>query len=81
MQKNYSRSEGYIYGMFKNIKMNLLAGTIIVIISFIIHVLTGCEQPELTRTNQPIQNIISKDSIADWETDTTTYHSNAVPNK
>lgn len=81
MQKNYSQSEAYIYGMFKNIKMNLLAGAIIAVICFIIHVLNGCEQPELTKPYQPIQNIISKDSIEDWETDTTIYHSNAIPSK
>lgn len=50
MQKNLSQSERYIGGIHRNVKANLVAGAIIVLVMIIVHLMSGCEPvlPEIS---------------------------------
>lgn len=89
MQKNYSQLNRYVRGIHRNIKGNLVLGTIITSIIFIAHLVNGCEpilpnEPkELSNKVDSVQKnkeILPEQEINDWDTDTTTYHTTAQPN-
>lgn len=50
MQKNLSQSERYIGGIHRNVKANLVARAIIVLVMIIVHLMSGCEPvlPEIS---------------------------------
>ena len=52
-------------------------------IIFIIQLIGGCEQPEITHQKTLIDSlqINTNDEINDWDTDTTTYHTTTKPTK
>lgn len=89
MQKNYSQLNRYVRGIHRNIKGNLVLGTIITSIIFIAHLVNGCEpilpnEPkELSNKVDSVQKnkeILPEQEINDWDTDTTTYHTTVQPN-
>lgn len=82
MQKNLSQSAKYIRRYRWNVLSNLGVGTII-FAAIITHLLAGCE-PVLP--GEPDSKPCATDSvhekgseINEWDTDTTTYHSDAKP--
>lgn len=78
----YSESERYIGGFFQKTISNAIAGLIIAGIITVAYLLTGCEQPELRQTEtNGIDSIQTeaKDSIENWDNDTTAYHTTAKP--
>lgn len=84
MQKNYSQSEAYAKGYFHHIKGHLTVGAIIVIIVFMLHLLSGCEPMLPDESNRktvasPLDSTKNDLDINEWETDTTTYQSQAKP--
>lgn len=89
MQKNYSPFERYMRGFLRNIKTNLILGTVITLIMIIIHLVSGCE-PILPNEQKTLSNEIDsvpenkemspEQEIEDWDTDTTIYHTTAQPN-
>lgn len=90
MQKNLSQSERYIGGIHRNVKANLVAGAIIVLVMIIVHLMSGCEPvlPEISgdkaksleNDTANIDNThICNPDINDWDKDTTIYKTNATP--
>lgn len=74
--KRYQNS--YIKGLKRNVINNTIAGII-----FIIQLIGGCEQPEITHQKTLIDSlqINTNDEINDWDTDTTIYHTTTKPTK
>lgn len=64
----------------------IIFGIIMTAIVIINNLLTGCEQPEIQEQESlPVNSkkypgVLNKDSIDSWDTDTTVYHSQSVPN-
>ncbi len=80
--KRYQNS--YIKGLKRNVINNTIAGIVIAGIIFIIQLIGGCEQPEITHQKTLIDSlqINTNDEINDWgDTDTTTYHTTTKPTK
>ena len=77
MQNNRYQNS-YIKGLKRNLINNTIAGII-----FIIQLIGGCEQPEITHQKTLIDSlqINTNDEINDWDTDTTTYHTTTKPTK
>lgn len=77
MQNNRYQNS-YIKGLKRNVINNTIAGII-----FIIQLIGGCEQPEITHQKTLIDSlqINTNDEINDWDTDTTTYHTTTKPTK
>jgi len=75
MQNNRYQNS-YIKGLKRNVINNTIAGIVIAGIIFIIQLIGGCEQPEITHQKTLIDSlqINTNDEINDWDTDTTTYH-------
>ena len=69
--KRYQNS--YIKGLKRNVINNTIAGIVIAGIIFIIQLIGGCEQPEITHQKTLIDSlqINTNDEINDWDTDTT----------
>lgn len=69
-----------------NLRHNkIIFGMILAGIVITSSLLNGCEQPEIQNgeslpAKNNDQNILNKDSIESWDADTTTYHSQALPN-
>jgi hypothetical protein len=74
--KRYQNS--YIKGLKRNVINIVIAGII-----FIIQLIGGCEQPEITHQKTLIDSlqINTNDEINDWDTDTTIYHTTTKPTK
>lgn len=84
--KRYQNS--YIKGLKRNVINNTIAGIVIagIVIAgiiFIIQLIGGCEQPEITHQKTLIDSlqINTNDEINDWDTDTTIYHTTTKPTK
>ena len=79
--KRYQNS--YIKGLKRNVINNTIAGIVIAGIIFIIQLIGGCEQPEITHQKTLIDSlqINTNDEINDWDTDTTLYHTTTKPTK
>ena len=77
MQNNRYQNS-YIKGLKRNVINNTIAGII-----FIIQLIGGCEQPEITHQKTLIDSlqINTNDEITDWDTDTTIYHTTTKPTK
>lgn len=89
MQKNYSQSERYARGIHRNVKGNLMAGAIIILVMIIIHLVSGCEpilpgeQKRLSNEVDSLQEnkeILPGQDIDNWDADTIVYHTTAQPN-
>ena len=74
MQNNRYQNS-YIKGLKRNVINNTIAGIVIAGIIFIIQLIGGCEQPEITHQKTLIDSlqINTNDEINDWDTDTTIY--------
>lgn len=92
MQKNLSPSERYIRGIHRNIKGNLIAGAVFVLVMIIIHLVSGCEpilpnEPKddkraLSASLDSVyedKEMLPEQEIDDRDTDTTVYHSHTNP--
>lgn len=81
MQNNSKKEGAYFRALNRNIVNNLAAGIVIVVIAIIIHLLGGCEQPELHHKTPLIDTLRTEEgNINEWNIDTTVYHSAAIPN-
>ena len=78
MQNNRYQNS-YIKGLKRNVINNTIAGIVIAGIIFIIQLIGGCEQPEITLIDS--LQINTNDEINDWDTDTTIYHTTTKPTK
>ena len=78
MQNNRYQNS-YIKGLKRNVINNTIAGIVIAGIIFIIQLIGGCEQPEITHRKTLIDSL--QINTNDWDTDTTIYHTTTKPTK
>ena len=79
MQNNRYQNS-YIKGLKRNVINNTIAGIVIAGIIFIIQLIGGCEQPEITHRKTLIDSL-QINTNDDWDTDTTIYHTTTKPTK
>ena len=81
--QNYRYQNSYMRGLKRNVINNTIAGIVIAGIIFIIQLIGGYEQPEITHQKTFIDSlqINTNDEINDWDIDTTIYHTTTKPTK